>query len=234
MQRLGYLLLIILLPYIGSAQFMAPDYRAIEKAIHDTQSAYYYKPLLQRYLNNDTLLTKDEYSYLFYGSLFIDKPGIEEDNSGVAREERDQILAKKKRDAIDNRNIISLTQQVMQPDLFDMKELYIMATAYLELKDSTMYNLYIRKLKRLVGAILATGDGKTDETGYHVVEVSHEDFMLKVLEYELLSRKLTKHPCDYVMVKPNKDNATGVYFDVSRIFGGYNTLLGDADNGMRK
>jgi hypothetical protein len=233
MQRTLYILLIALLPLNCFPQFMKPDYAAIEKAMNDTQSAYYYKPLLQRYLNNDTLLTREEYRYLYYGSLFMDKPGIEEDNSGSAREERDNILAKKKLDATDNRSIIRLTHQVMQPDPFDMKELYIIATAYGNLNDSTMYNVYIRKLKRLVGTILASGDGKTDETGYHITEVSHEHFILKVLEYEFLSQKLTKHPCDYIMVKSNKDNVEGVYFDVSQIFGGYSSLFGEGDKGMK-
>lgn len=227
MRRNLYTLFLMLLSITGFSQFMKPDYAAIEKAINDTASAYYYKPILQRYLNNDTTLTKDEYRYLYYGSFFIDKPGFEEDNTGDAREQRDKILAKKKYDTTDDRAIINLTQQIMLQDPFDMKELYTIATAYLGLKDSSMYNVYIHKLKRLVGTVLASGDGKTDETGYHVAEVSHEYFILRVLEYEFMSQKLTKHPCDYMMVKSNKDNVAGVYFDVSQIFSGYSALLGE-------
>ena len=49
-----------------------PNFKEIEKSIKDKNSPFFYAKLMERYSNNDTALTIEEYHYLYYGFSFKD------------------------------------------------------------------------------------------------------------------------------------------------------------------
>ena len=64
---------LLLLLQTGFAQlnnFTRPDFKTIEAAIKDKNSPLFYSKLMERYKNNDTTLTNEEYRYLYYGYSF--------------------------------------------------------------------------------------------------------------------------------------------------------------------
>jgi len=78
-----------------------------------------------------------------------------------------------------------------------------------------------------VQVILASGDGMSETTAFHVLNVSHEYDILNILGYEFSgNQKLTEGKCDYLSLKDNNDQVHGLYFDVKQIFKGYERSAG--------
>lgn len=224
------LLLLLLFPVLAFAQtsgFIKPDYAEIEKAIANKESAYYYPPLLKRYKANDTTLKKDEYKYLYYGYHFYDNStGLGTGDDTVTTNRLRVIDNKDSLSVEEHKERIALYKKLLEKSPFsmeDMDQIYISAKI---INDSVNTKIYLHKLRKLVSVIMSTGDGKTDETGLHVLAVPDEYFMLKVLGYRFGgSQKLTPHPCDYLTVKSNKDNVQGVYFDVTQMMASLEKML---------
>lgn len=223
-------LLMILLPILAIAQpsgFVKPDYKEIEKAIANKESAYYYPPLLKRYKANDTTLKKDEYKYLYYGNHFYDNAiGIGTGDDTVTTN-RLRVLDNKDTLSIEeHKERITLYKKSLDKNPFSMEDMDQIYMSARYINDSVNTKIYLHKLRKLVSVIMSTGDGKTDETGLHVLAVPDEYFMLKVLGYRFGgSQKLTPHPCDYLTVKSNKDNVQGVYFDVTQMMASLEKML---------
>jgi hypothetical protein len=73
-------------------------------------------------------------------------------------------------------------------------------------------------LDHVIETILSTGDGKTEETAWHVVSVEHEYDILKMLGFRFGGEQtLTNKGCDYLKVEQNKHDIKGFYFDVNKI-----------------
>lgn len=217
-------IVLLLMSLRASAQgFIPPDYKAIEAAIKDKNSAYYYPPLFERFLANDTTLTADEYKYVYFGNFFADHPVSEfarDQNAlyGIAHLKKKRSL----REA-DKKKLATLYELQLKSNPFDLDAVINLAYLYHLLGDTINTTIYLYKMKRIADVIAGSGDGRTDSTGYHVLMVGHEYAMLRLFGYEYAGREtqMEVHPCDYMILKSNKDNREGVYFDVSQIFAGY-------------
>lgn len=231
------LCLTLCLAFIANAQrreIIKPDYAAIKKATADKSSAYYYPPLLERYKKNDTTLSADEYRYLYYG-WFYNKPKREIDESELESSKKlSAIMAKDAPTREEKREALVLATKYVENSPFDLRRLSNIYRLKTVLGDSAGARPYYLKVKQLINTIVHSGDGKTDETGFHIIDVSHEYFMLNVFGYEHTSQTLTEHPCDYLALKSNEDNVEGIYFDVTQIFEGYNDMFKDVGKDFLK
>lgn len=74
----------------------------------------------------------------------------------------------------------------------------------------------------LLNSIVKKGDGKTCSTGWPVIQITEEYFILNMLGAKLLQQSLDNHGgvCDRMDVETEKGKAT-FYFDVSKVFQGY-------------
>ncbi|HRO43301.1 MAG TPA: DUF4919 domain-containing protein [Flavipsychrobacter sp.] len=198
-----------------------PDYTEIEKLTKDKSSAFYYDGLFKRYKANDSTLTLRDYRMLYYGHFF------QADYSPFYHtEESDSIKillgGKEELDNEDWKEVIRLGTANVNKNPFDLKGLNVVWIAHQHMGDSAVAKIYFDKLKNLVQTILATGDGLSEQTAIHVVNVSHEYDILNILGYEFGgAQKLTDGKCDFLSLKTNDDKIDGLYFDVKQIFKGY-------------
>jgi hypothetical protein len=227
-RRLVFVLGVMFFSFLSYAQersFATPDYKEIESLTNDRSSAFFYQELLKRYLGDDTTLTLRDYRLLYYGYFF--QPNYtpfyhtaESDSVKMLLGEKEQLSAQ------EWNNIIRLGRANIQKNPFDLKGLNIVWVAYRQTGDSATARLYFDKLKKLVQTILSTGDGMTEATAFHVLNVSHEYDILNILGYEFGgNQNLTDAKCDYLSLKTNDDNLSGLYFDVKQIFKGYQKSL---------
>jgi hypothetical protein len=74
----------------------------------------------------------------------------------------------------------------------------------------------------LLGSIIASGDGKTCATGWKVVTVDEEYFILRMLDFELERQTGpgSEGMCD-TMAGTRQGKPATYYFDVARVFEGY-------------
>jgi hypothetical protein len=210
--------ILYLIPFITQAQFILPDYGKIEKEIADKNSPYYYPGLLKRYVNNDTTLAIDDYTYLYYGKLFTKESDFPSENTSNLMTKRRALFEKDKPTTEEGKQIADITLKLLENDPVNMGEMATLVNYYYSINDTVQAKKYIHQVRMLLAVVKLTGDGKSSKTAYHVSDVSDEYFMLSVLGYRLTSQSLTPEECDYIAVASNEDNVKGIYFDVKQLF----------------
>lgn len=230
MTRRMTMLMVWIIAFVWSAgaqnrDYTVPDYLEIEKLTLDKSSAFHYDGLYKRYAANDTTLTLRDYRMLYYGYFF--QPGYSPFANTDESDSIKMLLGNKEElNEADWKEIIRLGTVNVSKNPFDLKGLNIVWVAHRQTGDSAMAQVYFDKLKKIVQTILSTGDGLSEETAFHVVNVSHEYDILNILGYEFGGgQKLTEGKRDFLTLKENPDNIEGLYFDVNQIFKGYEQQL---------
>lgn len=206
-------------------KFLKPDFTSIENTIKDRNSAFYYPNLFKRYMNDDTTLSDKEYWMLYYGYFF------HEDASplGDLGANNDSIKAIRMKATLNDNDwnrLIFFAKKSLKTAPFDLERLNMIYVAYKKLGNAQMVNVYLHKLGGIVRAIVSSGDGRTDKSGYFVLQVSDEYAIISILGYEFGgSQSLTASHCDYLTLAPNKEDLKGLYFDVTQIFKGYEKMF---------
>ena len=72
------------------------------------------------------------------------------------------------------------------------------------------------RFNKTFGAILSSGDGKTCETGFHVISVAHEYVFLNYFQFSMTSQSLTGN-CDYLELQKDNRDIKGIYFDIEKM-----------------
>jgi hypothetical protein len=195
-----------------NSSYEKPDYEQIKTEIQDSSSVFYYPQLLKRFEVADTYLTDEEFRYLYYGYLFQKeyKPYL------VLPEEKElnTYLGSSELKEEDYDKIISLLASALSKSPFDLRKMNFLAYIYHLKNDNIMEIRTAYKFDGIMRTILSSGDGKTCETGYHVISVSNEYAVLDFLKAEI-RRQYFKNGCDNFKVK-NEDD---IYFDVRQFFG---------------
>ncbi len=217
--RIPIVFLLILFTRNAYAQdrqnFAAPNYELIEKATTDKASNSYYPKLLARFKRNDTTLTAREVHLLYYGRFF--QEGMA-NPFGSQSEHIDSIRAINAKQVLtdnDRRQLMSFYLDDLDKEPLDLNTLYALYATSTMLHDPTRV-YYDKKLEMLVGTILATGDGITAKSGWHVGTVADEYAILGVLGLKHSSQSMRGH-CDYMALQENSRGLTGVYFDIGKI-----------------
>jgi len=194
----------------------APDYKAIKKIIKNKSSDNYYPKLMERYKNSDTSLTIENFKTLYYGFLFTDSYSaypISQFSDSISFIFKKDTLLKN-----DYMALIKYENLRLHDCPFNIRDLNVLAYSYSQIGDTLSAYLTYYKLNMTIKTILSTGDGKEEKSAWHVVAVSHEYDILRVLGFQFGGKQtLTKNGCDYLEVKENQYNIKGFYFDVNMV-----------------
>jgi len=223
MCRMIFFLALIFLPAALFAQdepaFRVPDYSSINEMTSDQNSAFYYPKLLKRYKENDTSLSPREYGMLYYGYTqqkeYSPFSGLTKEDDALRA-----IFSKDKLDDNDLKAIVVQSEKYLETFPFDLKKLNMAYIASKETGDSLTANIYLEKVRNLAMVILATGDGLSKETAFHVISIPDEYAMIKMLGYDFSGdNQLSGDNCNYLGIKYNTDNIEGFYFNAKPVFG---------------
>lgn len=198
------------------ADFKVPDYKGIERIIKDNQSEFYYPTLMDRYQNSDTTLSLSDYRVLYYGFLYSDlySPYGQSDYVDTIN----VIFSKDTLCASDYNDIIKFENLVLESFPFNLRDLNSLSYCYFQKGDSSSMKATNYKIKMIISTILSTGDGKKENSAWHVIAVGHEYDLLYFLGFQFGgSQSLTKKGCDYLKVNENEYGIEGFYFDVNKI-----------------
>jgi hypothetical protein len=212
-----FLIVFVLLPSISSAkEFRKPDYDSIRKATQTESSAFFYPKLMSRYLGNDTLMSPEEYRALYFGFLF--QPGYSPYKVSIYADSVRALFSKDSLGAMDFPRLIRFEKAILKDDPFSLRDLNVLAYAYERQGDTAGALFSGFKLSLIAETILFSGDGKSEETAWHVIQVSHEYDLLNLLGFTYSGpQSLTEKGCDYLQVQENQFGIGGFYFDVNRI-----------------
>lgn len=201
-----------------------PDMEAIRQAVQDSKSPYYYPRLIERYLSRDTTLTPDDYRHLYLGYSFQD----DYDPYRVSSYETSLDTLYRRCDYSEEecRALIQYAEQVLADNPFDMRRMTLLAYVHNLLGHQSEVVFWQTRIHYLLDAILSTGDGRTPETAWYIIEPVHAYDLLNTLGVVAESYEF-RPPCyDYIQVYDLIGNARGFYFNVSRILEEYQHKFG--------
>ncbi len=207
-----------------SQRIVNVDFDAIKKETTDPNSIYYYPKLLERLAKNDTTLDINAYYYIYYGSTFTEnyKPYS---TSNL----EDSFLTIYNKGEF--RNAIPIGLKVLEENPINLKITFKVMVCFhaLDILDSS--HTYARKYYSFLDVIYKSGDGKSGESAYVVIEVDDEYQVLADLGLSSSSQALLDNekygPTDLLKTgskeKKQKKDKTKVdieelYFNVSKPF----------------
>ncbi len=124
-------------------------------------------------------------------------------------------------------NIISITKKILSVDYTRMLAHKILRQTYKVLGDTVNANKYKSIQFGLLHSIVDNGDGKTCATGWPVIQISEEYFILSMMGAKLISQSLARKDqvvCDAMEVSIEGETKE-YYFDIRRIFNEYDKML---------
>src|SRR5436190_10472304 len=164
------LLLLSNLFYAQETKFVIPDYEKIKKEISNKESKYYYPTLLKRFMENDTLLTNEDYRHLYYG--FTYQPGYKPYQIGKNDDKMRKYFKNIESNEYDQ--FIKLANQALKENPFDLRVLNFLGYVYHLKGDDVTSKKVSKSFKGIIKAITSSGDGLKCESGFHVISVSDE------------------------------------------------------------
>ena len=119
--------------------------------------------------------------------------------------------------------IIDAANKILSIDYTDMDAHKILRQTYKALGDTANEKKHHDIEFGLLNSIVKNGDGKTCQTGWPVIQITEEYFILQMIGAKLLKQSLdnTGGLCDKMEVQTN-DGSRTFYFEVSKVFKGYN------------
>lgn len=210
-----------------------PDYKNIEQLTHDAASKFNYEKLFRRYMADDTTLSTDCMYYLYYGFFF--QSGYDEYVPGDYLDSLKDLSKLLHPSDADRKDVVRLGKKALALKPFDLKTLNLLCTIYNNWGDKDNYNINRFKFRMIGSVILASGDGRSPQTAFHILSVPDEYTIMSALGLEVAGYKTDKDSkVDYLEAKPNNQGVAGLYFDVKQIFEGYYRVPKRTDDGTKK
>ncbi len=210
-------LIIFFTSTILSQEFLKINMDNIEEKMNDSLSYLYYPVLLEKFQNFDNNLTQEDFLHIYYGYVFTEMY-----NPYGVHEKQDKFFelyyAKEYKEAI------SLGQEILESDPVNTKIIFKMLVCYHQLGNSEMSGKYAMQYYGLLQIIYYSGDGKSQETAFKVINVSDEYEILSELGLESTGQALIGN-CDRLSietknqeVEDGQEKIKELYFDVSLPF----------------
>ncbi|MDO7887135.1 DUF4919 domain-containing protein [Hymenobacter cheonanensis] len=190
------------------------DFDSVRTETRKANSSRYFPALLTRFQAADTTLTRQDYSYLYYGQVFTAQYAP----YGGGKQDDFRTLYNKQQYA----EAIPLGEKLLAAAPLDLNMLFKLLVCYHVLGDRPHARQYARQYYGLLNAIMRSGDGQSIATAY-VVAVVHDEY--EVLKEQRLSssRQALVGHTDVLTATPVDDNgqptgekAREVYFDVTQ------------------
>ena len=110
---------------------------------------------------------------------------------------------------------IADAQVILEKKFVDIEAHFVSSIAFSEMKNSERYNFHHFVTRALVDSILDSGDGKTPETAFIVIETGEEYTLLGMTGFEVVRQSLIKsngHSYDKLEIKYRKTGETAIFF----------------------
>lgn len=205
MKHLLSILLACVLSSAAFAQeaFLLPDYEGIQN-----MGQAQYDSLLNRFQTQDTTLSIVDLQAVYYGSAFYGNP-----SNGLNNKRLNAIF-----EAEGNKGAILYVDSVLTSSPLNLDALRTRFILAYNENDSVATRAYLWKYDRLVDAIYATGDARSEENALHVVCVDDEyTIMYYVMQVNPEGQTLTSSLCDKIDIVTKNGTRLPVYFDVQLV-----------------
>ena len=193
--------------YCSAQEILNVDYSAIKEYVTDHSTEF--QKLMQRFEENDSLLTRQDYAMIYYGYSFTPAYKGSMDNF---QDLRKQIKEQKYEDAYNT------GKELLKKNPVSLKLLIYAVNLASELRREEEVQAYIDKYIKLSSAIISSGDGTSEDTAFKVISVNDEYQILNnVFKVEGLKQQSLVNKCDLMEFESSPYyEGTQIYFDISR------------------
>lgn len=194
-----------------------PDLEKIRQATLDPTSEYYFPKLIKIYQSSDTLMTPEQFRYLYLGYMFQEDydPYRESQFEAKTTELRKSLRPGNNRD-LDS--LIFYYKKSLDDNPFDLRQMSNLIHAYKERGKKKLQTLWEFRLENLLGAIKSTGTGEDIDHAWYVVYPMHEYDMVNLLGYEAVNAEYPAEGIDQLIVEATPETAKRLRNKVARSF----------------
>lgn len=215
------IIFLFILPLLATAKVPVED--DIIDATLSPSSPYYHPNLMMRYIMGDTMLTENEYHYLYYGYAYQDNykplvlnPDLDKTLMLAASIDTEEPLVE------DINTLISVTNGALTRDPFSPQLLNLMAFAHGALGDTIQEKAYYRKMEYVLKTIESSGDALTQKTPQHVLMFGHANDLLTSKSIAHGKGKIISRLVQYIpltkSIRVDGKKIKGYYFDFGRVY----------------
>lgn len=118
-------------------------------------------------------------------------------------------------------NVIKLTKAMLSIDYTSLFAHKYLQQTYKIIGDTINKKKYHDIEFGLLYSITRSGDGKSCETGWHVIQIEEEYFILNMVGADLQSQSISsggKNTCDKMEVKTEEGETKTYYFEANKVF----------------
>jgi Domain of unknown function (DUF4919) len=119
------------------------------------------------------------------------------------------------------KEVIRLTKAMLSIDYTSLFAHKYLQQTYKIIGDTTNRNKYHNIEFGLLYSITKSGDGSTCETGWHVIQIEEEYFILNMIGADLQKQGISsagKNTCDKMVVKTEEGETRTYYFEANKVF----------------
>lgn len=206
---------------LNATSSKAPDMERIKTETTNPDSKYYYPALMERYERNETIMTAEDYRYLYYGYMF------QEDYNPYRHSEYENIVQDLYYQASHTRaecdSIIEYAELSLKDNPFDLRQMSYLIYALRTLKKTHRANIWQYRLNHIIEAIVSSGTGLDAENAWYVINPKHEYDILNFSGLVAESQQYMEPYYDCITVKPRSeaDTATTYYFNIRHLLEEY-------------
>jgi tetratricopeptide (TPR) repeat protein len=215
----NYILLLIIIVLIAAACLQAQiisniDFGRIRAANTDSTSLYYYKLLLNRFEQFDTLFTDDELQHLYYGTVFDASYDPMQTDWLKKSDEYEALISKGK-----YKQALKIVLPFVANDPTNIKYNSFAFKCYYKCGDNSLAKKYLTRAIQLVLTIRRSGNGSAPGTAFVVTRVSDEyqvlsSMGLTVLEHSsLVDTPSVGLHTDLFVLNPNDRKIDTLYYN---------------------
>jgi hypothetical protein len=200
-----------------------PNMERIKAETTNPASKNYYPKLMKLFLQNDTAMTKEEFTYLYYGYLFQeDYDPYRHTYDQEELKKMDPLYHKSKHSKTECRSIMEFARTALADNPLDLRQLNYLIYSYERLDKVNLARIWQFKLNHLLLVIASSGTGADPANAWTVVLPQHEYDFLNLSGLSAVGQKYEPPYYDYISVTPKKEgDATGYYFEIKNILEEY-------------
>lgn len=192
----------------------------IRAEVTNPQSPFYWPKLMQAYERNDTVMTAEQYRYLYLGTPF------QEDYNPYRHSEYSNLIEeqyyKSQHSKAECDSIIKYADLSLKDNPFDLRQINFLIYALRVKQKNNLANIWQFRLNHLLEAIVSTGTGADPENAWYVINPQHEYYILNLLGRVAERQEFIGPYYDYIYVIPKSDkDPQGYYFNIRHILEEY-------------
>lgn len=203
----------------GETTLRVPDNEAVERAVIDPQSPYYYPNLRLRYEQGDTTLTAEDYHYLYYGFAF--QPEYRPLEPNRAADSVTMVIERARGTEFTPgqlQELITYSRRALEREPFSLRHLNYLSYAYGEAGDTLKAVEYAYKTQGVLNTIQASGTGLTEDSPWHVLFKDDPVDIINAMDLGHSRRIVVSRSVEYVSLLVRDGRTKGYYFDYSRLY----------------